>query len=270
MVYNNAMGTVENFYGTHFPASELHAWTENATWRTPEAAVDVLTPTDYNVHVHTPKRDFELNVHYHQCAYPMRQTENFKPLVILDWQSYMPCAIVTGTMQVTGKVYEIGNGYEVRGYHDKNWGSWPTSKFNWIWSQYNEPAAGFAVTWGAYKVLGLETVGYLFLRFNGTRVKLGTLCFDPFKMDVLEYKTEPTTGYKYASKLSWSTHGGGWKVEGSLVAEPNQVAQNPGGKGLNLIVFEMLSQYTYKLYQNNKLVHESHGFGFNEWSDLVK
>lgn len=182
----------------------------------------------------------------------------------------MPCARVAGSLTVDGALFRIGDGYETRAYHDKNWGSWMSSKFNWIWSQYNEPASGFSVTFGAYQVLNLAKVDYLFLRFNGTRVKLGTLCLDEFNLEVLEWQTEPQTGYKYATKQKWETHGGGWKLEGSLEALPGMAAQNPGGKGLNLIVFEMLSMYTYKLYHEDSLVLTSSGFGFNEWSDLVK
>lgn len=87
MVYNVGASSVKNYYGTHFPASELRAWTENATWRTPEVEVDVLTPTVYNVKVHTAAEDFVLDARWSQCSYCARQTENFKPLMVLDCAS---------------------------------------------------------------------------------------------------------------------------------------------------------------------------------------
>lgn len=48
----------------------------------------------------------------------------------MDWQSYMISARVVGTVVFNNVTYNITG----KGYHDKNWGSWPSSKFNWVWS----------------------------------------------------------------------------------------------------------------------------------------
>ncbi|KAG2389362.1 hypothetical protein C9374_013922 [Naegleria lovaniensis] len=203
---------------------------------------------------------------YEQTVPACREVVEIPELLQLDWISYMPAANVKGIIQIDGKNYSINT----VGYHDHNYGSWPTSYFNWIWAQFNHAPSDFALVVGAYTVpLTNSHVGYVFLRYRGRKIKIGTLCADMFELTPLEFVTSPQ-GKRVSVHNKVISYNKEWKVVIDYRAQVSD--RNPGDRGLGLFVFEQISLYNVELYNSKNggawtLVEKMTGYGFSEWSD---
>ncbi|KAF0980006.1 hypothetical protein FDP41_001159 [Naegleria fowleri] len=143
-------------------------------------------------------------------------------LLQLDWISYMPASTVKGIIQLDGKNYSI----HTVGYHDHNYGSWPTSYFNWIWAQFNHAESDFALVLGAYTIpLTNSHAGYIFLRYRGRKVTIGTLCGDVFELTPLEFVTSPQ-GKRVSVHNKVVSYNKEWKVVIDYKAQVSD--RNPG------------------------------------------
>jgi len=200
-------------------------------------------------------------------VYACDETIDVPEMLQLDWISFMPSAHAIGTVDITGRTYAI----DTVAYHDHNYGSWPTSLFNWIWSQFSSPQHDFALVMGGYHIPLTDTYfGYVFIRYQGVRIKIGTLCLDHFELHPLEWQT--VNGLKYSIHNKVLTYNEEYLLQMEYKAKLSN--ENPGGRGLDLSVFEQLSNYNVELYQKNStggwtLLVNPTGWGFSEWSNVI-
>lgn len=241
---------------------------QNATVSIATNHIRVIDATTYQVEGASNDSSLQWNLTYTQQVPACREKFQFPDLLELDWISYMPTAQVDGYVVSNGKKIPISG----KGYHDHNWGVWPASIFNWVWAQYGDPSQDFALVMGAYNVpLTKDYIGYVFLRVNGTKVKIGTLCADSYSLTPLEF--QEWEGHKFSVHNHVEVKGGDWWLQIDYVMQVS--GPNPGGVGLNLLVFEQVSQFNVSLLQSdgkgswtNRV--QSIGLGFNEWSDVIK
>jgi len=228
--------------------------------------IEVVNETTYLVAGSSKDGSLQWNLVYTQEVSACRETLEV-PLVQLDWISYMPSAQVDGVVVYEGRKIPIHG----QGYHDHNWGVWPTAYFNWVWAQYSDVSQNFGFVMGAYRVYPTkEYIGYIFVRLHGVQAKLGTLCADYFNL--VPEKFAKWNGHQYSTQNHVEVEGKNLKLSLDYATVTSGV--NPGGTALNLLVFEQISQFNVTLYQSDGkggwvLKVNSTGLGFNEWSDVV-
>ena len=252
-----------------FNYSDFHARPQDASVQiTSSNRIEVIDAQHYQVIGSSKDQSIKWWLSYQQTSYACRQVVEF-PELQLDWISYMPAARVKGVIQVHGKNTSI----DTVGYHDHNYGSWPASMFDWIWAQFNEPTTDFAIVMGAYKIpLTSSYVGYVFIRHEGKRIKIGSLCGNSFELHCLGWKKFNGRDYCVHTRVQAQSHQ--WKVQMEYKAQVSD--RNPGDRGLGLLVYEQVSSYHVEFYQNTgsesqpnwNLVVQPTGFGFSEWCDL--
>jgi hypothetical protein len=205
------------------------------------------------------------SLRYTQESYPSREVFQ-PPGMQLDWISFMPAASVSGFVTVNGKTFNLSSAI---GYHDHNWGAWPDTLFNWIWAQFSNTTSerAFALVLGGYHVPVTDTyIGYVFVRYNGQRFKLGTLCGDKFELTPLQFLE--VDGRKYSVHNRVQVTSAAWRLTMEYRARVGTL--NPSGRGLGLYVDEQISDYSVQLYKATDggwtLVEDLSGTGFSEWS----
>jgi len=236
-------------------------------------SITVIDEKTYLLEGYSSNSSMQWSLKYEQLTPGCRETMQVHDVVTLDWISYMPSAHVSGYIMFQGKNTTIN----AKGYHDHNWGVWPESIFNWVWAQYGNASLELSVTLGGYNIPETpEYVGYVFVRLankDGTmsQFKVGTLCDDTFKFIPLQF--EESDGHKYSVKNHVEAVGS----EITVIMDYDMVVSgvNPGGKGLELLVFEQLSNFHVQILQKNangqwELTHDAQGLGFNEWSDVIR
>lgn len=130
--------------------------------------------------------------------------------------------------------------------------------------------SNFALVLGAYHIpLTNEYIGYVFIRYQNVRAKIGTFCGDSFHYKPLEFKK--IDGKMYSIHNIVSAYNKHWKIDIEYKAQVSD--DNPGGRGLGLKVFEQVSKYTVTLQKSsddgktwNVVEEKMQGFGFSEWS----
>jgi len=252
--------------GDLFNVSDFSANTHNASVSIGNTNhIKVLSETSYSLIGATHDGLLKWDLVYEQEAGACREIFQV-PFVELDWISYMPSAIVTGTVVYEGKTIPIKG----KGYHDHNWGVWPTSYFNWVWAQYSDESQGFSMVMGAYRLYpSKEYIGYAFIRLDSTQLKLGTLCADYFNLTPEKFAT--WNGHQYSIQNHVELQSTAWRLEMDYAMVSSGV--NPGGVGLDLLVFEQISQFNVTFSKASGKTWQplvrSIGLGFNEWSDVL-
>lgn len=263
------------------PAAFFSAARENASVSMDLGQIIPVSSDEYRVVVRLPASagsaamSMDLVFRRDPGAYPDKEEENLlDDLVRLDWVSFMPAASVSGTVQLGGGRVVTLSG-KSRGYHDHNYGRWPTRLFNWLWGSYSGVAASgalFSATYGAYLSPPFETtVAYIFLRYNGQRYKLGTLCFNPISVKPTAFKRW-TDGRKYATAYHIEAENDELRLVWDF--ETVNTYLNPGGTPLGLEVFEQISMHNATLYEKRGsqwALKDAFlpALGFNEWSDTT-
>jgi hypothetical protein len=204
---------------------------------------------------------------FQQMSYACRQKINVPKLLELDWIAYMPSAYVVGLVKYNNRTFLINT----TAYHDHNYGAWPEDLFNWIWAQFHRVDKDFSLVLGAYHIPTTEDsyTGYVFIRWRGQRIEIGTLCGDEFHLKPLEWQI--VDGKKYSIHTKIEALSKKYKIQIEYKARVSN--DNPGGRGLGLKVFEQISQYQVVLYGKNGedwVVLEDNltGHGFSEWSNV--
>ncbi|CAF3799611.1 unnamed protein product [Rotaria sp. Silwood1] len=165
---------------------EFSAYKENATVTIGhQNFIKVLDQTTYQVAGRSRNGQIYWSLTYKQCSYGCRQKIDVPELLDLDWISYMPSARVSGIIQYNNHTFTINT----TGYHDHNYGAWPTDLFNWIWSQFHRVDKEFSFILGSYHIPLTEDdyIGYVFIRYRGQKIKIGTLCGNQFHLKTLEW-----------------------------------------------------------------------------------
>lgn len=248
--------------------TDFSASTQNATVAVgPNNHIQVIDGSTYVITGASLDGTLQWQLTYEQQVPACREIFQVPELLQLDWISYMPSAKVSGYVVWEGKKIPVDG----KGYHDHNWGVWPGSLFNWVWAQYNDIERDFALVMGAYNVPKTkEYIGYVFLRINGTQAKIGTLCEDSYSLTPLKF--DQWENHPYSVQNHVEVQGKEWWLTidyATITSGPN-----PGGQGLDLLVFEQVSQFNVSLSQSDgnggwNVVVASAGLGFNEWSDLL-
>jgi len=251
-----------------YPFESFMATPDNATIKIGDVnSITVLDDKTYRVVGAAINGSASWNLTMTQLVYACREQVDVPELMQLDWISYMPSAHAQGTVTISGSTYDI----DTIAYHDHNYGSWPTSLFNWIWCQFSSPENDFAVVMGGYHIPLTDTyIGYVFIRYQGLRIKIGTLCDDTFELQPLQWQT--VNGLEYSIHNKVLTYNDEYLFEMDYQAKLSNY--NPGGRGLDLSVFEQLSNYNVAFYQKNStggwsLLVSTTGWGFSEWSNVV-
>ena len=228
-------------------------------------SISVINPQTYRVVGASKDGRMHWNLTFLQKSYACRQKVDIPELLQLDWISYMPSADVSGFIQYNDRMYTIST----TAYHDHNYGAWPTNIFNWVWAQFHRVDKDFSLVLGSYHIPETQDsyIGYVFLRWKGQRIEIGTLCGDHFTLQPLEWQI--VDGKKYSIHNKVEAIGTTYKIEIDYKARVSN--NNPGGRGLGLSVFEQVSFYQAVLYNKqggNWVVLEDdlNGFGFSEWS----
>lgn len=227
--------------------------------------IKVLDQTTYQVVGSTRDGQIKWSLTFQQNSYACRQKEDIPQLLELDWISYMPSAHVSGFIQYQNERLHINTS----AYHDHNYGAWPTDLFNWIWAQFHRVDKDFSLVLGSYHIPLTEDnyIGYIFIRWQDQRIKIGTLCDDQFYLKPLEWQV--IDGKKYSVHNKVEAFNQQYKIQIEYKAKVSN--NNPGGRGLGLTVFEQISFYQvtlYGKYQQNWIILAQNltGYGFSEWS----
>eukprot|EP01102_Stenamoeba_stenopodia_P021772 TRINITY_DN886_c0_g1_i1.p1 TRINITY_DN886_c0_g1~~TRINITY_DN886_c0_g1_i1.p1 ORF type:complete len:382 (-),score=70.55 TRINITY_DN886_c0_g1_i1:137-1282(-) len=180
----------------------------------------------------------------------------------VSWIVYMPQALISGQWTVNGNTFEIK---QATGYHDHNFGIWPSWDLLWAWVQYNDDQVvlvGSASTnenapSGGGIFLLLRSTGEKMF-FNLTEVTIDRSNWESVRF-VRDYKYPGVSTIsnvvsddgKYQLSLTWTvqTFAFLWK--------------------LPVIVFEQVSTYTgsLALADNSGSPINFTGYGFSEWTD---
>lgn len=98
---------------------------------------------------------------------------------------------------------------------------------------------------------------------------MGTVCTNHFELYPLEWQVADGRKYSIHNKIMSSNDD--YRLEIEYKAKLSNT--NPGGRGLNLSVFEQLSHYNVRLYGRKEdaweLLVNPTGWGFSEWSNIV-
>lgn len=148
--------------------------------------IRVLDQRTYQVVGSTRDERIQWSLTYQQQSYPCKQIDQIPDIVQLGWIVYMPSAYVTGTLQFGDKIYSINT----TGYHDHNYGAWPTFAYNWIWAQFHRIDKEFALDFSGIHIPETKNdyIGYVFIRWRGQRFHIGTGCGDYFHIQPLEWQ----------------------------------------------------------------------------------
>lgn len=247
---------------------EFSAFKENATVAIgKQNFIKVLDETTYQVVGSTQNGQTRWWLTVKQRSYACREKVDVPELLELDWISFMPSANVFGVIEYNGVNLTINT----TAYHDHNYGAWPTNLFNWIWAQFHRVDKEFSLVLGSYHVPLTEDeyIGYVFIRYKGQRIKIGTLCTDEFKLHPLEWQV--VGGKKYSIHNKIQALNTNYKIDIEYKARVSN--DNPGGRGLGLHVFEQISYYEVSLYVKQGvdwqvLEQNITGYGFSEWSNV--
>lgn len=245
---------------------QFTAYKENASVAIGEHNfISVLDQTTYRVVGKSVDGEMSWSLTFEQKAYACRQNEEVPELLELDWIAYMPSAHVVGWIQYINQTLSINT----TAYHDHNYGAWPTNLFNWIWAQFHRVDKDFSLVLGSYHIPETEDsyIGYVFIRWRGQRIEIGTLCGDHFHLKPLEWQI--VDGRKYSIHTKVEASNIQYKIDIEYKARVSN--DNPGGRGLGLKVFEQISQYQVVLYGKQGadwviLEDNLTGHGFSEWS----
>jgi len=125
-----------------------------------------------------------------------------------SWLSYMPSAVVSGTLEYEGRKYTLTN---ARGYHDHDWGMWEEYKRTWSWAQFCAPEKNLNFDFGFHAAFQVS-VAYLRygderLAFNQDKFKITQEKYRRWKLfwkypTIMSFKGEDTTG-RYKLVLNW-------------------------------------------------------------------
>lgn len=185
----------------------------------------------------------------------------FDKWTVLSWIVYMPRAIIEGDWYVNGHTYQIK---AATGYHDHNFGLWPSWDMLWAWIQYNDnevTLVGSATAGGETEAGGIfvylqSTQEKLFFNLTGVNINRSNWTHKFFIRDwtypaVTAISNVPSTDGKYLLNLSWEvqTIAFLWK--------------------LPVIVFEQVSLYSGSivLSDDSSPPFDIGGYGFSEWTD---
>jgi hypothetical protein len=252
--------------GDAYDYEQFSAYKENATVTIGQQNfIKVLDETTYEIVGSSRNEQIRWSLTFKQYSYACREKVDVPELLDLDWISFMPSARVFGVIQYNNQNLTVNT----TGYHDHNYGAWPTDLFNWIWSQFHRIDKDFSFVLGSYHVPLTEDeyIGYVFIRYRGLRIKIGTLCADQFHLKPLEWKI--IDGKKYSIYTKVETSNEMYKINIEYKAKVTN--ENPGDRGLGLKVFEQISYYQVSLYQKQgqdwlPLEQNLTGYGFSEWS----
>ena len=247
---------------------EFSAYKENSTVYIGKTNfIKVINERNYEVVGSSRDGQISWWLTFEQMSYACRHREEIPGVFQLDWVSYMPSAYVSGFVQYKNEIYPI----ETTAYHDHDYGAWPTNLFNWTWAQFNRVDKNFSFILAGYHVPETqdEYVGYLFIRWENQRIKIGSSCGDYFHFEPLEWQIVDGKRYSIHNKVE------AFNTKYRIVIEYKARVSNnnAGGHGLGLKVFEQISHYQADLYKKNGedwiiLQQNLTGHGFSEWCNL--
>ena len=257
-------------------------------------SITVVDATHYVVRGAIPASNISWTLTFEQAVDAASEKVDLLDGVLkLDWLSYMPNARVSGILTYQGVAYSFdGDG---QGYHDHNSGKWPSKvqlgttaappvsdllSFDYKWGSVGD-GKGTGAVYGAYLgpgVLSGLSVDYIFVRSGSTRVKFGTLCGHRVTVKPLGF-IDRAGGHKEASAVQLTAESDEWKLEWTHRMLSSAV--NPGGVGLQLIVYEQLSTHNLTLTKKAArggveaagageevaVASLSGAWGFTEWSN---
>jgi hypothetical protein len=256
-------GSIQSLDKYHI--DDFTGFKENATLNIQDQNyIRVIDSKTYQCVGKTKNLHVSWNITYTQHTDACRQRIDVPQLLQLDWISYMPSAKVTGVVRIGDQETKI----DTIGYHDHNYGAWPSTLFNWVWAQYAAIDLNFSLVIGGYHIPLLDKyVGYVFIRYKGTHIKIGTLCGDHYSLEPLEFVT--INGKKYSVHNIVKAESKEYKINIEYRASVYDL--NLASRPLGLIVYEQISEYKVTMYQKTsngdwKSIVDSSGFGFSEWS----
>lgn len=251
----------------------------------------------------SPKGNVTWDLTFTQAVDPAREHVDVFGLLKLDWISYMPSANVSGEVTWLAAAADDAskkakasprkfNMAGAHGYHDHNSGKWPKVgasaasgtpdavaahaqgiSFDYKWGSTGN-GKDIGAVYGTYFLPGPfanKTVGYIFVRVKGQRIKFGTLCLgDSMHVAPLGFITH-SDGHTEATAVHLQAENRDWKLD--WVHERKSSATGGGG-GLGLVVYEQLSMHNLTLTpKTNKARAGGDGaqlinaFGYTEWSN---
>ena len=152
MVYRNVskgLNQAYTFTDMFSKEGDFYASTAEAKVLIGESVVTPLSDTIYVVSGASLNGEVKWFLTYTRFTYPDQQIQNEGNLIHLDWISYMPSAAVAGIIQLNGVNHTLSS--RAQGYHDHNYGYWPTKFFNWVWGQFSS-GSNFSLVLGAYAI----------------------------------------------------------------------------------------------------------------------
>ena len=294
MLYLNAASpataTVVNIERAFDGATSI---TSNASVQLGTDGLNSITVVDskrYVIHGSIPASNISWKLTFEQAVDAAREKVDLLDGVLkLDWLSYMPNARVSGELTYQSVAYSFDD--DGLGYHDHNSGHWPSKarkplaspvsdllSFDYKWGSVGD-GKGTGAVYGAYLGPGLLSglsVDYIFVRSGSTRVKFGTLCGHRVTVKPLGF-IDRAGGHKEASAVQLTAESDEWKLEWTHRMLSSAV--NPGGVGLQLIVYEQLSTHNLTLTKKAArggveaageevaVASLSGAWGFTEWSN---
>ena len=151
-----------------YPVAAFDAMASRADVTLGANGIDAADADTYRIHGASLDGRLAWDLSYAREAAPWfagdRVTVGSFPWEKMSWLVYMPRALVTGTVVVDGRSYEVA----APGYHDHNWGEWIPTDALWNWAQFSDEHV--AIELGDF--IG-KPVGLVALDLDGERTIFG-------------------------------------------------------------------------------------------------
>jgi len=273
-------------FNKKFDASTIRVSQHNATqsYGDGSTAILVQNETVYATSGSFPEHQLSWNLIYRQDVDPAREHVDVLDLIKLDWISYMPSAVVEGTLKYNDTTFDFSR--DGVGYHDHNSGKWPSKKeqdtavssspstkfesstslppwsasnssrfplhfplpsFDYKWGSVYGGGNGVGGVYGAYLLpppFSQLSVDYVFFRSGNLRLEFATLCGHSVKIEPLTFANR-TGGRREAMSLRIVAESSEWRLD--WMHQVVSSAVNGGGTGLGLVVWEQLSMHNVTL-----------------------
>ncbi len=166
----------------YFDISEFSPSPDNANVKLADNSVTVESGSVYRLSVATKNGAVKMDLEFTQADEPRMLAHDVHGTGwdISSWLSYMPSAVVSGTLHRAGKSIEIKN---AKGYHDHDWGMWQEYKRTWSWAQFSSLDKQISFDFGFHAAF---QVSVAYLRIGDIRL---TLPQDKFTVTQENYKS---------------------------------------------------------------------------------
>jgi len=192
------------------PGRDFSASAEKADVSLLNSRIEVISDTVYRIVVEPQHSPTRMDLEFKASDEPRMLAHNVhgSGWDTSSWLSYMPSAVVSGTLEFEGKKYTLTN---ARGYHDHDWGMWEEYKRTWSWAQFSSPAKEISFDFGFHAAFQVS-VAYLRLgdarvTFDQTKFKISQEKFQRWMLfwkypTQMTFEGEDSTG-QYKLELNW-------------------------------------------------------------------